>query len=1043
MTSGNYFQTAEPILLRISSLAADGNHSENFRPGRDELPDDEQLISYIQEMAKDDFFRESVAVSSTSLASALDKVQRRAAMSRKNLLSAAVSLTRYFLRITGRPTPFGLHAGVAEVRTGDRARAVFTGTAQKAVRLDAGWLAGAADSWLALPAVRRSVDVMANDLCAVRGDRLVLPYVTASPAGDAPGAAQTTGQELSLRETALTAWIRDRARTPLKYGALLADAVEAFPAADEERLDQLLLSLVRSEILLTSLSPRLIDEEFLARTMTALGPSSDEAARLRAVLSALEDYRSAPPGDGTGAWTALEDVGRAVHRDGRSVAQVDLRSPAEVELPRGVLDEAEAYATALWRIAPEDKAHRRMRAYYEAFVEKYGEGIAVRLPDLIDPHRGLGYPGGYLNPRVSRDPRLYVHEQALEAEGPGDRLEHLASLIQRGVLSSDRELVLGDEDITRLTVESRPSALPHSLDLCFQLLADSTDGIDAGDFRLLASPMIGAGLAGATTARFASVSGTEQAVARLVNPGEDEDVITAQLVFRPQIPRLLNVVQVPELTRYDIPVGAFPAGTGSRHIDWRALVVTADGERLRLLLPDSGREVRPVVPHMLSMSSVAPNLARFLGELRFTGERKVWQPWDWAGYGLSPWQPRVRIGKVVASPLTWRPSPEMRHLTGRRDDWERAVERWRREVRVDDQVTVVSGDKTYGIDLRDAFHREILRRDLTREELVLTETPQALGFGHGWSAGRSNEICVPLVACAPRPTYVPAATPAIGVVEHHPVGGLWTSVHVQAVLEAHDALVRGLGDLAEAVADSVDRWFYLRYFSPEPHLRLRLRSPDEASASAVRRAVQDHLYRAREAGLLREFSTQAYEPETTRYGGPRALDAAEEVFCRDSRTAVAQLALLGSGRSPVPRDLMMCAGHAVLLESLGDWDWQSWAARQFPKSTDGSITRGDVEAAARLIQPGRTAANLAAACGIPGIETLWREPSRLGRELDLSGDAGHRADRRRDTALVSLLHMQHNRLIGNNLASESRAVVLLGHVARQQLGRARNGKAKS
>ncbi|AKL67704.1 conserved hypothetical protein [Streptomyces sp. Mg1] len=1042
MTSVNYFQATEPILLRISSLTPDGLRSSPPRSGDGELPDSEQLISYIQEMMKDDFFREAVAVSSVSLASALAKVERRAVMSRKNLLSTAVSLTRYFLRITGRPTPFGLHAGVAEVRTGDRARAVFTGTARKAVRLDAGWLAGAADSWLALPAVRRAVDVVANDLCTVRGDRLVLPYVTASPVDGTPA----TGRELSLRHTTLTAWIRDRARTTLRYGDLLADAVKVFPTAGEERLDGVLLSLVRSEVLLTSLSPRLIDEKFLARTMSVLGPSSDEAAGLRDVLSALVDYRSAPPGDGAGAWTALEDAGRAVHPDGRSVAQVDLRSPAEVELPRAVLAEAEAYAGALWRIAPEGKSHRRMRAYYEAFVEKYGEGAAVRLPDLIDPHRGLGYPGGYLNPRVSNDPRLYVHERALEGERPGDRLERIAALIQRGVVNPDRELVLSDEDIARITIDSRPSALPHSLDLCFQLLADSAEGIDAGDFRLLASPMVGAGLAGATAARFAYVSRTEEAVARLVDPAGADDAITAQVVFRPQIPRLLNVVQVPELTRYDIPVGAFPAGNGNRHIDWRTLFVESDGERLRLLLPDSGREVRPVVPHMLSMSSVAPNLARFLGELRFTGERKVWQPWDWAGYGLSPWQPRVRIGKVVASPLTWRPSPEMRHLTNQRDDWSRAVDHWRREVRVDDEVTVVSGDKAYGIDLRDAFHREVLRRDLAREDLVLTETPRALGFGHGWSAGRSNEICIPLVAHPPRPPrapHVPVAAKTICVPERHPVGSLWTSIHIHAVLEAHDALVRGLGDLTAQVTDTVDRWFYLRYFSPEPHVRLRLRSPDAASAAVVRQIVLEHLHRARETGLLREFSAQAYEPETTRYGGPRALDAAEEVFCRDSRTAVAQLTLLGSGRSPVPLHLMMCAGHAMLLESLGDWDWRGWAARQFPKCTDGSVTRGDVEAAARLIQPGRTAANLAAACGIPGIETLWREPSGLGRELGLSGDAGHRADRRRDTALVSLLHMQHNRLIGNDLASESRAIVLLGHVARQQLGRALNGKTQS
>ncbi|WP_307122918.1 lantibiotic dehydratase [Streptomyces sp. B1I3] len=41
---------------------------------------------------------------------------------RKQLFGAAVSLTRYVLRITGRPPPFGLLAGVAPLRTGPGAR---------------------------------------------------------------------------------------------------------------------------------------------------------------------------------------------------------------------------------------------------------------------------------------------------------------------------------------------------------------------------------------------------------------------------------------------------------------------------------------------------------------------------------------------------------------------------------------------------------------------------------------------------------------------------------------------------------------------------------------------------------------------------------------------------------------------------------------------------------------------------------------------------------------------------------------------------------
>jgi len=58
----------------------------------------------------------------------------------RQLRPAAVALARYQLRAAGRPTPFGLFAGVARARFGGSALARFGEAHRAAARCDAAWL---------------------------------------------------------------------------------------------------------------------------------------------------------------------------------------------------------------------------------------------------------------------------------------------------------------------------------------------------------------------------------------------------------------------------------------------------------------------------------------------------------------------------------------------------------------------------------------------------------------------------------------------------------------------------------------------------------------------------------------------------------------------------------------------------------------------------------------------------------------------------------------------------------------------------------------
>jgi hypothetical protein len=84
--------------------------------------------------------REAVASASPPLALRADRIAAGRGVPARQVRSAAVALARYQLRAAGRPTPFGLFAGVAGARFGGPALARFGDAHQAAARCEAAWL---------------------------------------------------------------------------------------------------------------------------------------------------------------------------------------------------------------------------------------------------------------------------------------------------------------------------------------------------------------------------------------------------------------------------------------------------------------------------------------------------------------------------------------------------------------------------------------------------------------------------------------------------------------------------------------------------------------------------------------------------------------------------------------------------------------------------------------------------------------------------------------------------------------------------------------
>ncbi|MFE7568011.1 lantibiotic dehydratase [Streptomyces sp. NPDC057539] len=993
----------------------------------------------IREAAADPLLREALHIASGALADSLDRLDAGADLGAKRLRRTALSLSRYALRAETRPTPFGLFAGVAPARVADTTRVTLSGPGEKAVRPDAAWLTRRVEEWLELPVVRRGVDVVLSDLCRTRGERLIVPG---------------NGREASVRNTALVTWVCERTTRPVGYTVLLEQASASFPRLTPGQVDAALSQLVRHGFLLTSITPQDLGEGLYERIAAAIAPVPGAPAELASIRAALDDYAATKPGEGRTAWRRLMRLTDPESTAVRPPVHVDLRMDADLRISRAVTDEAARYASAMWEISGDWQTHTHMRTYWDRFLEAYGTSGVVPLGRLVDRHRGIGFPPGY-GERADGESTGHREPEQL----PKERRLLTHDLVQEALLSGDDEVRLTPGLVDRLaagrTAAPDPPP-PRSLELCFHLLAESEQAIDRGDFRLLSPPYPGSWVAGATVGRFAELVGMQDELSSLLAGLGDAGTVPAQVVYRPHTLRGLNMAQVPSLLPHRIPVGVYADRNAPGTLDWRQLLVSPGPFGLRLTLPDDGREVLPVVPHMLALDREAPPVARLLVEL-VSGRARTWTGWNWCGLEGLPYLPRVTYGRVTIFPRRWVPDRHLRDAAEGTSGWEEAVAAWRERYRVPDEVNLARWDRMYRVDLTDPWRREVFRQEVRGGgSLAIMEDLTDGGRGLGWSGGHGAEVVIPLVrstapgqhqenGTARRPRRpVPAPRPTDHTVQHLP-GEEWLYAKFYGTQDTHDELLHAaLPTLVREVADNLHGWHYLRYRDPEPHIRLRLHGEAEAlrttalpRLAAVSRAWQ-------ETGLIKGMVLDTYRPETDRYGGPDALAHAERMFCVDSQSALAQLGMRARGVLTLPAPVLAAVNHALLLESLGDWDWSAWISQALPKGPAHAAYRKYREQATSLIVPGRTAQSAAPVLGAP-IATLWSttpETAKYGALL-LSDEGRAPGTEQHAEAVMALLHMQHNRLLGIDRRGEDTGYAVLRGVARDHQGRLAHARHKN
>lgn len=905
------------------------------------------------------------------------------ASSPEHVQRGRITTRAYQVRARRRTTPQGVFAAVAEIDIGDgEARLVLGSQRHTRSYPNPAWLHTVCDRALDDPHVLRALTFTSNNLAARRGERLQVDR----PSIDALSGSDRT----SVRRTEAV----DAIMTVCRSGAAWDDIADAltgkWPNLPPTVVDTAVRELTRSGFLLTDLTPPDARDDPVGHVLGKLPDTEPMHRQLSRLRAALADADRCKPGE-PGRLTALKQA-RQVCDDltptWRPVL-VDTACDAHVQIPTGLAEQAAQAAGVLWRIAPDGDP---LSGWHERFLMRYGTHRLVPLLNVCDPVTGLGCGFG----ETPRPPR-------------GETTQVLAGLYADALASGDLEVRLDEATVRALDQRASSDHPETSAELYVRIIAADLGDRDAGVFALAVSGM--ASPAGSTRARFTG----------LLPPMPDhpeavDGPMTAELVFRP-------AHGVAALTsRVDLAPWRIPIGTAPRDGDLlpEELAVASDGRRLVLWSARHQRTVRPVHHNQVG-HHLMPPLAALLCRLGHHRTVSV-SLWGWGPLEHAPFLPRVRYRDVILAPARWRLPAALREAATDQAEWETASSLWRNNSHPPPPSVVVADDTDrqlpLNLDRRD--DRELLRRYTGRGLATVTEPPGGPDATSAVVSGPTGhhglEVVIPLQATTPSPA--PAPTPqALPTVrrEHRGLflpGGPWLSLAIPAPQATQDSV---LARIAKAATDTTawwDRWFWLRYATDAlgEHLRVRFHGDPADLGGKLLPTLNECCRRLLTERLSGGLSIEPYDQEIERYGGPEAIEAAEEVFFRDAELVLAMLAVQPD---PDMRLVAVATSAAAIARIVAHGDPAAL--------TPHRLERADRRTCARL----RPLARAADDAAVPHPD-LWHARHKT---LAAYGDI-LRTSRRADCA-SSLIHMHANRLLGDNHAERIARALAKDLIARK------------
>ena len=858
---------------------------------------------------------EAIYLASPSLVERLD--HWRSKPDSKSGRKVTTALLKYLVRMSSRPTPFGLFSGIA---LGSISDSTSTSPAnlqhdKRKTRLDMFYLATIQQQWSQCPEGQKQLKYSSNSTLYRLGSHL--HYIEAYQAS-------------SLRQYRLSSLELDDALgsilnltvEPISQSELVQQFCALHSDVGKQDVEDYVQQLIQEQVLIADLKLPLTsgqsDQSFIHELKRA--GNQQEGEQLQKVLDQLAAFdrkQGTTPEDYRAIVQQLQQLPYKVSEN--KLFQTDVqRAMVASELDSNVQLQLEKTLLALKaQTAPGESP---LKEFISTFQQRF-EGQFVPLLPLLDDETGITFSSdrGYETPLLAG-----INISNRNRNGSSGQQSALEQSLLKGLqkhanasvvhLSSNE--LLKDVDSAMLWQQ-----LPASFAVNVSCYKDK-EGRSLLHYHSFSGPS-GANLLG----RFCHLDEQlKQQVSDYLTAEEalSPDVIFAEVVHMPD-GRPGNVIARPALRKYEIVFLADSEIPEEQQIPVQDLYVFVEAGQVKLWSKRLNKQIIPRLTSAHNYSARSLGIYRFLCMLQHQQARlpNYRTP---ASFSQMERQPRVQLDNVILHEAQWQLDRTLLQALVVEDKWQaEAFTLLEHQYQLPRYVCYAVSDNVLTVDLHNSAMVAMLLDETKGQKKILLKEALAMQYHSevfNKEGAFAHEIIVPMLNSQAKPFVTLHQNPAEqlepAIQRNFAPGSEWFSVKIYAAQSTAElVLTQSVAPVLQQCLHNgyIKQWFFIRYGDPDWHLRLRLFGEPSFLYGQVLPMLHQQLAPWLDCQRVRKIELFTYQREVERYGGDAAIALAEQVFQADSELVLASLELISQYDESV-RWRMALLGVDALLDAF-------------------------------------------------------------------------------------------------------------------------------
>ena len=532
-----------------------------------------------------------------------------------------------------------------------------------------------------------------------------------------------------------------------------------------------------------------------------------------------------------------------------------------------------------------------LEEFKKRFRRRY-EDEEVSLIHVLDQEIGIGY-GSFSSMGASYTPM--IDALTMPASGNSQKT-HVVNWWQKFVLEKYTNTIRGNSEILELTdadledIASNQPAGNQPVGFSFytfgNLLADSPESVDDGNFTFNLIACKGPSAVNIISRFYEESSELSRHLEKCIRQEEmhNPDVVFAEIIYCPDS-RAGNIMARPSLYRYEIPyMGKSSVGTDFQ-IPVQDLLISVRSGKIVLR---SRRLNKRVIPRLSNAHNYRTGLPiyRFLCDLQHQ-DSYVNIGFDWDILQDQAYLPQVKYKNIILSRASWLLQADSLNL----NDPTHLAQKLK-SMGVPSQFVIAAGDNELFVDSSIPFSLQLLSQTLQKEQTVrikeFLSVPENCFLQHNGQK-YASELVLPFWNDNAPPIPGLSVSAPDSPKRRFSIGSEWLYLKIYAGEKSSDTLLIQVlfPILLKLLEDQViDKFFFIRYYDPDSHLRLRFHgSPSPDFYHHVIRAIEDSVQHHVQEGVIYKIQADMYHRELERYGMEQ-IELCETLFHFDSMSTL-------------------------------------------------------------------------------------------------------------------------------------------------------------